>query len=121
MGNKLIHMAEFWVKKLGLCFPDDQTKRIGVATIQVASNVDADPTLGYRQLHELQSIIVRYRGSAAMSCQCFPADPHAFWRQYPTAYTTEHPPVPCRIDATLLMHRNNKESIPARRSNKHRQ
>ena len=118
MGNKLIHVGEFWVNNLGLFYPDEATKRLGVATVQVASGAAVDADLGYNQLHDLQGIVARKRGTTGLSIRRFPADPNTFWHQYPTAYTADHPPAPCRIDATMLAHRNTKEAIPARCTNK---
>lgn len=118
MDNKLVHMGEYWVTNLGLCYPDESTKRLGAAIVQIASNAAVDADLGYRQLHDLQAIVARKRGSTAGSLRRFPADPNTFWYQYPTTYTVDHPPAPCRIDATLLAHRSTKDAIPARSTNK---
>ena len=65
MSNKLIHLGEYWVDGLGLHYPDENTKRLGVATVQVASRAAVNPDVGYDQLHDLQDVIVRKRAGSS--------------------------------------------------------
>lgn len=119
MQNKLNHTADFWISQLGIRDPDENTKRLGVAILHEASGVSIDPQLGYDHLHDLAAAIVRKRSviASVRTLPVFPKDVNEFMRQYPSAYTNEHPPSPCRLDDRKILERCNKTCIPARSSN----
>ena len=119
INNKIIHTAGFGVKHLGLKFPCEQTKRLGIAILHEAAKLEKNPQVGYTHVHDLQDAIVAQRRAdipGDMALKNFPKDPHKFWQQYPTSYSDAHPPIACRINETALLHRNNKEWIPVRDS-----
>ena len=120
VANKLAHTADFWVKHLGLRNACELTKRLGVAIVQAASDQPINPQLSYHQLHDLQDVLVRKRGSTPGRCtlKVFPRHPNEFWTQYPTSYSKTHPPAPCRIDEIVIFERNCSSCIPARDTNK---
>ena len=120
MHNKILHTADFWVRRLGIRYACEQTKRLGVAILHVASKIQLDPQLGYDHVHALQDAIVAKRVliPGTPTLKVFMDDPQEFWKQYPDAYAKEHPPVKCRIDEVQLFHRNTSKHIPARDSNK---
>ena len=117
--NKLSHTASFLVKNLGIRHASAMTKRLAVSIAQVASDHDVDANVSYHQVKDLQELIVRKRSSipGAATLKVFPKDPKDFWVQYPTSYSEAHPPVPCRIDESLVMERNCKSCVPTRSTN----
>jgi hypothetical protein len=119
MHNKLNHTADFWISQLGLRDPDENTKRLGVAILHEASGVPIDPQLGYDHLHDLAAAVVRKRSviPSLRTLPVFPKDVNEFMQQYPSAYTNEHPPAPCRLEYYKILERCNKTCIPARSSN----
>ena len=118
--NKAKQLAQFMVKSLGLRNPSEKTRRLAVALIHMASNIDPDPIACLQNVREFRDICEAKRDThdTAATMLKFPSDVEGFIRLYPTTYIAEHPPVKSQVDEADLMERCRPEVTPVRGSNR---
>jgi hypothetical protein len=119
LKNKFRYIATFMCNNLGLRHPDEQTKKLVVVCVLIASNLDPGPDEAYEHVREFSAIMDQKRSSttSAQTMTTFPADPADFMKLFPSAYGEEDPPVKCRIDDPLIKERCRKDITPTRSSN----
>ena len=120
LKNKMRHLSSFLIESLQLRNPNADTKRRIVATLHVASGMlERDPRDAYDDVVDFADImkLKRTMHKAPQSLKVFPRDVSEFVVRYPTAYTVEDPPVPCRCNVAAILERSTKAVIPVRSSN----
>lgn len=118
--NKNAQFVMFMIKNLGIRKPSGPLKRLMEAILEIASKEAIDPDRAYKRVTEIQEKFALKRKSipGPATLALFPSDVNIFWTQYPSAYSTTHPPVPCRVDVGTINERNTKACIPLRETNK---
>ena len=118
--HKFKHVAQFMVVSLQCRNPNQQSKRIVVATVHCAGGLNPSPDEAYNDVvlftEAMKSARDSHRGP--QSLKVFPADPVDFVARYPSAYDMMDGPVPSKIDKHVIMARSTKEVTPLRSGNK---
>ena len=117
-ANKLRVFAHFMICSLGMRRPNEPTRRMVVAIAHTASGMTPTPDVAYQHVKELAEIMRNKRSvlRGVETSQKFPDDPDAFHRLYPHAYTSESPPVACRVSVSVINERCKSNVTPARHS-----
>jgi hypothetical protein len=119
LKHKFQHTASFFTNNLGLRHPDENTKRMAVVIVLIASGLDPDPDEDYRYVREFGAIIDQKRSEiqTIQTLVDFPEDVNGFMVIYPNAYGNEDPPVACRIDEATIMERCRSDITQRRGTN----
>ena len=90
--------------------------RLVVVVVNLASNLKPSPKVAYEDLMNFGEIMDSKRKSVCSSqtLLVFPEDPKVFMELYPTAYSSEDPPVKCRVSLSEIMWRWRKTMTPCR-------
>ena len=101
--DKMDAIALFGIQ-LGLRYPDPTTRKDLIALICVASKITLEPDQSYSRLFELKDKFDTkrkvYPGQSTL--HTFPADVADFQRVHGHLYKSTDPPVPTRVDPTLI-------------------
>ena len=119
LKNKFRIMAAFMCSNLGLRHPDEQTKRLAVVIVLLASELDPDANQSYQHLREFGALMEQKRSSidTIQTLKSFPSDVNDFMATYPTAYGSRDPPVACRLDSSAIVERCRSDITPCRCTN----
>ena len=92
-----------------------------MVVVNLASNLKPSPKVAYEDLMNFGEIMDSKRKSVCSSqtLLVFPEDPKVFMELYPTAYSSEDPPVKCRVSLSEIMWRCRKTMTPCRSTNQH--
>ena len=92
-----------------------------MVVVNLASNLKPSPKVAYEDLINFGEIMDSKRKSVCSSqtLLVFPEDPKVFMELYPTAYSSEDPPVKCRVSLSEIMWRCRKTMTPCRSTNQH--
>ena len=117
--NKFKHVSNFLVDVMQCRNPDQQSKRIIVATVHVASGLSPEPDEAFNDVKEFSNVMKLTRDTTRgpQSLKNFPDDPADFQTRYPTAYPEESPPVKCKVNPKEILVRANKDVTPLRGNN----
>lgn len=120
MRNKFKQMANFMVDIVQCRNPDQNSKRIMVSTVHVASGTQPDPEEAYRDVVQFSEILKTKRDAnrhGMQSMRVFPDDPQDFIARYPSAYPENMHPVKCKVSIADILERATKSRTPLRLNN----
>ena len=105
---------------LGLRNPDDTTVKLIIAILSVCHELKLEPQEAYNEVHSFKVKIGAKRQlcSGKQTLKVFPKDPADFMKLHPNIYGADDPPVPSKIQESVLRNMTRKDLMPTRSSNK---